>query len=108
MQEIEVYISITKHIQKLLDDDDYYKEYYKKDFEKVLLSMTFKHKKEKYNVLSMLCFGSEDGNAWIDTTLWLWINDGFCEIGLGEPLHSGGSVTIEYDDICVVVNIDED
>lgn len=93
---------------RLLKDDAFYRQHYKKDYEKMLLSVTFSHKNEIYNVLSMLCFGSEDGNAWIDTSFWIKNEGGFHELGLGEPMHGGGCVTIEHEDIRVTVTVDEE
>ena len=108
MQEVKAYIPLSRHDIRLLTDDEYYRQHYKKDFEKTLVSVTFSHKNETYNVLSMLFFGSEDGNAWIGTSFWKKHNNLFGEIGLGEPMHGAGNVIIEYEDIRVEVIIDEE
>ena len=105
MMDVKIYVPISGHDWKLLDDDRYYRVHYQKDYEKLLSSVTFTHNNETFNVLVMLCFGSRDGNAWIDVTLWKKIKDVLVEIVTGDPMHGSGSNELEYEDVKVLVKI---
>jgi hypothetical protein len=105
MEKIKMYVPLSEWDLRVLKDDEYYREVYEKDFEKVLASVTFVEQSQSYNILVQLCFGSLDGNAWIDTTFWKKKGPIYIEVVTGEPLHEEGFLEIEYDNMCIAITI---
>lgn len=108
---MEITVLVDKHIQKLLGDEEYYKEYWTKDFEKTLLSRNFDIGDKSYNVLVQYCNGSLDGNGWIDITYWQEINKALYEIACGEPAFEDGttdSYVIDDTEITITIKFEKD
>jgi len=105
MIEVKVFVPISKHQQRLLTDDKYYKRCWKEDYEECLSSVTV----GDYNMLVQLCFGRMEGNAWIGASLWKKDSQGVLhEVDLfgAEPMFDiGETETLEDGDIRFVVEI---
>jgi hypothetical protein len=111
MEKIRMYVPLSEWDLKVLKDDEFYRKVYRKDFEKVLASVSFTNNKgDWYNVLVQLCFGSRDGNAWIDTSFWEKRNDFYGEVEsvLPDPLHDGGFLQIKYEGMVIDIQIGDE
>jgi len=107
MDKIERTVSVDKHIQKLLSDEAYYREYWEKDYEETLLSENFSVGGKSYNVLVQYCTGSLDGNGWIDITYWEKKHGTLYEIACGEPAFEDGTVdSYVIDDMEIIITIE--
>lgn len=111
MDKMEITVSVDKHIQKLLSDEEYYRKYWIKDYEKTLLSRNFSVGDKRYNVLVQYCTGSLDGNGWIDITYWEEAHGGLREIACGEPVFEDGasnSYVIDGREIIITIEFEKE
>jgi len=107
MDKMEITVLVDKHLQKLLSDEEYYKECWTKDFEKILLSRNFSVGDKPYNVLVMYYNGSLDGNGWIDITYWEKRDGALYEIACSEPVFEGGATdSYVIDDMEIIITIE--
>jgi len=106
MVKMELIVSVDKHLQKLLGDEDYYREHWTKDFERTLLSRNFKIGDKFYNVLVQYCTGSRDGNGWISISYWEKIHGSLHEIADGVAFEDGTSNSYMIDGREIIITIE--